>query len=89
MHKRINISLPESTLGLLDRVTSRGNRSRLIDVALRHYLRSATQNSLRRQLAECYQQEAQHDLEIAAEWFPLEEQVGKAACTEARTWNTP
>ena len=36
MRKRINISLPEETLELIDRVTEHGDRSRFIDEAVRH-----------------------------------------------------
>jgi hypothetical protein len=36
MRKRINISLPEETLELIDRVTEHGDRSRSIHGAVRH-----------------------------------------------------
>lgn len=36
MRKRINISLPEETLELIDRVTEHGDRSRSVDGAVRH-----------------------------------------------------
>ena len=38
MHKRINITLPEETLALIDRVTEHGDRSRFIDEAIKHYI---------------------------------------------------
>ena len=36
VHRRINITLSEDTLALLDRVVSKGDRSRLIDEAVRY-----------------------------------------------------
>lgn len=38
MHRRINITLPEETVRLIDRVAAKGDRSRLIDEAVRHYV---------------------------------------------------
>jgi metal-responsive CopG/Arc/MetJ family transcriptional regulator len=35
MSKRINIILPDKTVAVLDRVTTKGNRSRFIDRAVR------------------------------------------------------
>ncbi len=39
MHRRINITLPEETIRSLDRVAKKGDRSRLIDEAVRRYIR--------------------------------------------------
>jgi hypothetical protein len=41
MYKRINITLPESTVRLMERVAGKGDRSRLVDEALKQYLRGA------------------------------------------------
>jgi metal-responsive CopG/Arc/MetJ family transcriptional regulator len=38
MTKRLNITLPERTVALMDRVAGRGQRSRLIDVAVHRYV---------------------------------------------------
>ena len=40
MTKRINIILPETTIGVLNRLTTTGNRSRFIDRAVLHYVES-------------------------------------------------
>src|SRR6266481_1470533 len=42
MYKRINITLPESTVRLMERVAGKGERSRLVDEALKQYLRGVT-----------------------------------------------
>ena len=75
MHKRINITLPERTVRLLDRVAPRGDRSRLIDTAVRHFVAQKGRAKIRRRMVEGYRQSAQEDLEIAAAWFPLEEEA--------------
>ena len=38
MHQRINITLPEETVHLLDRKAPNGQRSRFIDRAIRHFI---------------------------------------------------
>jgi metal-responsive CopG/Arc/MetJ family transcriptional regulator len=74
MNKRINIMLPEETLAVLDRMTSKGNRSRFISEAVLHYVEAKGKQSLRQQLKAGYLANADENLKIAAEWFPLEEQ---------------
>lgn len=75
MSKRINIVLPDRTVALLDRVTPRGTRSRFIERAVLHYIESRGKQTLREQLATGYRANAERDLTIAAEWFPLEEEA--------------
>jgi metal-responsive CopG/Arc/MetJ family transcriptional regulator len=75
MNRRINIMLPESTLAVLDRVTSRGNRSRLISRAVLHYVENRGTQILREQLKAGYQANAEESVKIALEWFPLEEEA--------------
>ncbi len=75
MNKRINVVLPEKTITVLDRVTTKGNRSRFIDRAVLHYVETQGKQSLREQLAAGYRANAERDLEMAAEWFPLEEEA--------------
>jgi CopG family transcriptional regulator/antitoxin EndoAI len=79
MQQRINVSLPEETVKLIDRVTRKGNRSRLIDAAVRHYVRSVGRAKLQDQLAEGYRKLAKSSLETAAEWFPLDEEAWRKA----------
>jgi len=75
MNKRINIVLPEKTLAVLDRVARRGNRSRFIAHAVLDYLGNHGKRILREQLEAGYQANADESLEMAAEWFPLEEEA--------------
>lgn len=75
MSKRINIMLPEETVSVLDRVTTKGNRSRFIDRAVLHYVETQGKQSLREQLKAGYRANAERDVATAAEWFPLEEEA--------------
>jgi CopG family transcriptional regulator / antitoxin EndoAI len=84
MSKRINIILPEKTVAVLDRVTTKGSRSRFIDRAVLHYIETRGKQSLREQLREGYRANAERDLAIAAEWFPLEEEAGQIFKKSAR-----
>jgi CopG family transcriptional regulator/antitoxin EndoAI len=75
MSKRINIMLPEKTLAVLDRVAPKGNRSQFVSRAVLHYVETRGAQNLREQLKAGYLANADENLRIAAEWFPLEEQA--------------
>jgi CopG family transcriptional regulator / antitoxin EndoAI len=75
MSKRINIVLPDKTVAVLDGVTRKGTRSRFIERAVLHYIEARGKQALREQLAAGYRANAERDLAIAAEWFPLEEEA--------------
>ena len=75
MSKRINVMLPNETLAVLDRVTTRGGRSRFISRAVLHYVQSHGRQNLRERLKAGYQANAQENLDIALEWYPLEEEA--------------
>lgn len=75
MNKRINILLPEETIAVLDRVAKPGNRSRFIDRAVRRLVETEGKTSLREQLKAGYRANAERDRQMAAEWFPLEEEA--------------
>jgi metal-responsive CopG/Arc/MetJ family transcriptional regulator len=75
MSKRINIILPDETVLVLDRVTSKGNRSRLINDAVLHYVNFRGKSNLAEQIKAGALANYERDLEIAQEWFPLEEET--------------
>ena len=75
MNKRLNITLPEETVRLMDRVAGKGRRSSLIDRAVRRYIKEETRANLRKQLAASYKSNAEADLQLVEDWFPLEEQA--------------
>jgi CopG family transcriptional regulator/antitoxin EndoAI len=83
-YERINVTLPRSTLGLLDRVTKKGDRSRFIDEAIRERVTSVGRTRLRRQLAEGYRARAASDLKMVEEWFSVDEEAWDRAETCGR-----
>ena len=79
MSKRIHIVLPDSTMSALDRVTTSGTRSRFIDRAVRHLIETEGKTNLRECLKFEATANAERDLAISAEWFPLEEEAAQRA----------
>jgi CopG family transcriptional regulator / antitoxin EndoAI len=75
MSKRINIILPDKTVAVLDRLTTKGNRSRFIDRAVLQLVETQSRANLRARLKEEAIANADRDLAIAVEWFPLEEEA--------------
>jgi CopG family transcriptional regulator/antitoxin EndoAI len=73
MHHRINISLPEETAKLIDRVSARGDRSRLINKAVRRYIGDMGRANLRKLLKEGSLRRAERDRRLAEQWFLLGE----------------
>jgi CopG family transcriptional regulator/antitoxin EndoAI len=62
MHQRLNITLPEETIRLIDRVASKGDRSRFIAEAVRQYVGAHGRTKLRRRLREGAVRRAERDL---------------------------
>jgi len=79
MNKRINVILPTTTVAVLDKVATKGNRSALIDCAIRHYIKTRSQQNLRERLKQEALANAERDLQMAVEWFPLEEEAWQLA----------
>ena len=75
MNRRLNIVLPEETIQVLDRVAPKGTRSRLISEAVLYYVTSRAKSNLAARLKEGSLANAQRDLEIAQQWFSLDEQA--------------
>ncbi len=75
VHQRINITLPSETLGLLDRLAEKGERSRLIDEAVRFYVQEIGRAKLRKQLKAGAVERAERDLGLAEEWFGVENEA--------------
>lgn len=84
MSKRINVVLPDSTVAVLNRVAPKGNRSRLISQAVLHYVKTQSVQNLRERLKQGYLANAERDLQIAQEWFPLEEEAWQRAYGKKR-----
>jgi len=75
MHRRLNITLPEETIKLIDQVAEKGDRSRLINEAVQYYIEQKALADLREQLKEGAIRRAERDLKLAEESFYLEEEA--------------
>ena len=75
MYRRLNISLPEETVRLLDRVAAKGDRSHVIAEAVTRYVTDIGKARLRKRMKERAVKRADLDLEIAEEWFPVDQET--------------
>lgn len=79
MTKRINVILPETTVRIIDRLTPPGGRSQFINRAVIHFVQSQSASNLREQLKQEALTNAQRDMDMAKEWFPVEEEACQLA----------
>lgn len=75
MYRRVNVSLPEETVQLIDTVAVKGERSRLVDRAIRRYVADLRRDELRRHVAEGAVVRAERDRRLAEEWSLIEAEV--------------
>ena len=75
MSKRLNIMLPDATLRVLDRVAPKGARSHFISEAVLHFVQTRSATNLRERLKQGALANTKLDLEIAEEWFPVEQEA--------------
>lgn len=73
MQRRINVSLSEEALRLLDQLAPKGDRSRFLDDLVKKTARD--REALRARLQEGYLKRAERDREVAAEWDPLADEA--------------
>ena len=78
MSRRLNISLPDETVRLLDRFAAKGERSQVIAEAVTRYVVEVGKTRLRRRMKERAQKRAALDVRIAEEWFPIDEEAWDA-----------
>ena len=71
MKRRLNITLPEQTVRMLDRAVPQGQRSRLIDEAVTRYIKEQGRVNLQKQIALGATARSERDREMAEEWFVL------------------
>ena len=77
--KQLQITLPEDTVTLINQWVKNSDfpeqeRDRLINEAIKWYVNHKQQNSLREQLQQGAIRRAKRDLNLAQEWFNLEEE---------------
>ena len=75
MHRRINITLPEETVSVINRLAPKGDRSHLIAEAVRYYIEHVGRAKLRKRLKEGALRRAGRDHAIANEWLVVDEEI--------------
>ena len=75
MYRRINVTLPNETIQLIDQIVPKGDRSRFIDEAVKYYIAETNKTKLKQQLKEGAIRRAERDLNFAEAWFSLEEEA--------------
>ena len=73
--ERIDITLPEETIRLLDRAVPNGSRSRFIDKTIRHLIRTESNKQLKDRIKKGAIARAGRDLDLAEAWFVLEDGI--------------
>ncbi len=73
--KRVNISIPQATLEKVDALTERGDRSKFIDQAVHFYVDAIGHKQLQKSLKEGALRQANRDVDIATQWFQVDESV--------------
>ena len=73
MQRRINVSLSEEAVRLLDRMAPKGDRSRFLDELVKRTAHDRAE--LRARLKERAIRRADLDRQLAAEWDPLADEV--------------
>ena len=74
MAKRINIILADTTLKTIDRLSRRGQRSRFIERAVQHYVRTNSPQALQERLKQAALRDRDLDLEIAGDWSAVDQE---------------
>jgi CopG family transcriptional regulator/antitoxin EndoAI len=75
MYRRLNITLPDKTLKMLDQFAPKGDRSSFINEAIQSYIAQIQKQRLREQLKEGAIRHAERDLGLADDWFGVEEEL--------------
>ena len=76
-YKRLNITLPASTVAMIDSIADKGSRSAFIDDAVKIRVAKLRKSRLQNRLKEGAIARAEQNLKMAEEWFHLEEELGK------------
>jgi len=74
-YRRINITLPESTVEMLDSIADKGSRSTFIDLAIQNQVRSTRKQKLRDELKAGAIANATRDLAMVREWEQVEDET--------------
>ena len=72
---RINVTLPQETVYLLNNVSEKGDRSRLINNAVRFYVNEIGKINIKKQLREGSIKRKERDIALAKDWLHVESEI--------------
>jgi CopG family transcriptional regulator/antitoxin EndoAI len=74
-YQRVDVTLPKETVRLLEKIAKRGDRSRLVDQAIRYFAKEMSRANLKKQLKEGAMVNASRDLNLVEEWFSIDDEI--------------
>jgi CopG family transcriptional regulator / antitoxin EndoAI len=69
---RINVTLPKETVNLLDKMSEKRGRSRLINSAVRFYVNEIGKINIKKNLREGALKRKERDIALTEDWFHVE-----------------
>jgi len=71
-YQRVDVTLPKETVRLLEKIAKRGDRSWLVDQAIRFFAKEMSRANLKKQVREGAIVNASRNLNLAEEWFSID-----------------
>ncbi|NEP81131.1 MAG: hypothetical protein F6K39_25020 [Okeania sp. SIO3B3] len=75
MERKLNITIPEATMQLIEETMPQENLEQLINKALNFYIKQNLSENLKEELRIGAIKRAERDLQLAEEWYELEEEA--------------
>ncbi|NEQ39179.1 MAG: hypothetical protein F6K40_24175 [Okeania sp. SIO3I5] len=75
MDRKLNITIPEATMQLIEETMPQENLEQLINKALNFYIKQNLSENLKEELRIGAIKRAERDLQLAEEWYELEEEA--------------
>ncbi|NER06423.1 MAG: hypothetical protein F6K17_29510 [Okeania sp. SIO3C4] len=75
MDRKLNITIPEATMQLIEETMPQENLEQLINKALNFYIKQNLSENLKEELRIGGIKRAERDLQLAEEWYELEEEA--------------
>ena len=75
MDRKLNITIPEATMQLIEEKMPQENLEQLINKALNFYIKQNLSENLKEELRIGAIKRAERDLQLAEEWYELEEEA--------------
>ena len=74
-YQRVDVTLPKETVRLLEKIAKKGDRSRLVDQAIRFFVKEMSGANLKKQIKEGAMVNGSRDLNLVEEWFSIDDEI--------------